>query len=253
MSDPRLDSLFAAFRRDGDPQQLAAVFDGTAPELLRVAVHLAGDVHQAEDLVQATFLKAIENRDRYDPALPVLPWLLGILANTARHERRQQRREVPPPTAGGVASPVPEQAADAERAARLHAALRALPEPYRQVLLLQVEHGLDSAAIAEITGRKPSTVRTQIARGMDLLRGALPVVAGALLATVASAAEPGLAGVRSTLLRHCAQTIHNAAPTAIVLGGVAMKKVLAVACGLLLLLAGWWIAASGDVRPSGRA
>lgn len=42
---------FLRFRKHGRPEDLAAVFDGTAAELLRVASHLGRDLHEAEDLV----------------------------------------------------------------------------------------------------------------------------------------------------------------------------------------------------------
>ena len=56
------DQLFARFCRHGDAAALGAVFDATATELLRIACHLAGNRADAEDLVQRTFLAAIESR-----------------------------------------------------------------------------------------------------------------------------------------------------------------------------------------------
>jgi RNA polymerase sigma factor (sigma-70 family) len=254
MIAPDLDASFAAFRRGGDPQHLAAVFDATAPELLRVAHHLAPDAHFAEDLVQTTFLVAIENRHRYDPELPVLPWLLGILANTARNERRRARRPLPSaPNALPVEAPTVDVAAADERSARLQDALRALPEPYRQVLLLQVDHGLDSGQIAEVTGRKPGTVRTQIARGMDLLRGALPLGAATVLAATSAPAAASLAllAMRSVVLQRAGDVAGAAsvATATSVYGGLVMKKVLTTAFVVVLLAAGigWWQANMGDV------
>jgi RNA polymerase sigma-70 factor (ECF subfamily) len=75
------DRCFARFRRGGDPRDLAAVFDRTAPEVWRVAAHLCRHRHDAEDAVQGTFLAAIEHRDDWDEARPLLPWLLGLLCN----------------------------------------------------------------------------------------------------------------------------------------------------------------------------
>ena len=66
MSRSPTDEAFARFQRTGEPQALAEVFDATAAELLRVANHLTADLHLAEDLVQASFLAAIESAER-DP------------------------------------------------------------------------------------------------------------------------------------------------------------------------------------------
>src|SRR5262245_41201396 len=89
-TDP--DGAFARYRACGDSRALAAVFDAVAPELLRIALHLTQDRHAAEDLVQSTFLVAIEDRARWDQQRGVVPWLLGILANRARRHRREQAR-----------------------------------------------------------------------------------------------------------------------------------------------------------------
>ena len=43
----REECWFERFRRNGDPAALAALFDRTAPELLRVALHLTRDPHRA--------------------------------------------------------------------------------------------------------------------------------------------------------------------------------------------------------------
>src|SRR5687768_3677050 len=88
------DRLFALFRRTGDPSALAEVFDRTAAEALRVALHLADSMHDAEDLVQQTFVAAIEDAHRYDPNRRFLPWLLGILAHQARSTRRSRKRRL---------------------------------------------------------------------------------------------------------------------------------------------------------------
>ncbi|MGB3967310.1 MAG: sigma factor, partial [Planctomycetota bacterium] len=86
------DRLFRRYRETGDPRLLGRVFDRTAPELLRVALHLTRDRHRAEDALQTTFLTAIEKAQLYDPRRPLLPWLLTILANHARELHRRDRR-----------------------------------------------------------------------------------------------------------------------------------------------------------------
>ena len=50
------------------------------------------------------------------------------------------------------------------------AAVEALPEPYREVLLLRLVHGLTPAAIAHTLGRAPGTVRFELKRKHDVLR-----------------------------------------------------------------------------------
>lgn len=239
------DVAFAEYRRTGKPERLAAVFDATVQELLRVAVYLAPERSVAEDLVQSTFLLAIEHRERYDDSQPLLPWLLGILANVARHERRKRR---PPPVTGGNAvgvDPVT-TAIGRELQERCAETLRGLPQPYRQVLLLRLEHGLDTAAIAEVTGSKQATVRTWIARGMELLRRALPVGVTGGIAVSANAASIGADAVlrlRAAVLPSLPASL--AVATVATAGtSLAMKKILVgISLGLVLLLG--WLALPG--------
>src|SRR5262245_63804224 len=73
--------LFDAFRTRGDVHALGELFDRVAPAVLRVALHLVRDAAAADDLLQGTFLKAIEHRDQWDAARPFLPWLCGVLHN----------------------------------------------------------------------------------------------------------------------------------------------------------------------------
>src|SRR5262245_39186939 len=96
MQGPTVEQLFARFRDRSDPQALAEVFDRTAPEVLRVALHLAGNPVDAEDLLQSTFASAIEGADSWDAARRLVPWLLGILTNHARHFRKHRHRAVVP-------------------------------------------------------------------------------------------------------------------------------------------------------------
>ena len=51
-NDRALDRLFERFRRRGDVEALGKLFDEAAPELYRVAVHLAADLHAAEDCTE---------------------------------------------------------------------------------------------------------------------------------------------------------------------------------------------------------
>ena len=169
----RIDRAFRRFQRQGDPDALAFVFDRAAPELARLAAHLAP--HAAEDVVQETFVFAIERVANFRQDERVLPWLVGILAHKAKEARRRQRRspdverlpapEVPPPL---------EDVARAELRDVLGAAIAALPARYRDVLEPQLREGLTPDAIAQRLGRSASTVRTQLSRGLERLRRLLP-------------------------------------------------------------------------------
>jgi RNA polymerase sigma-70 factor (ECF subfamily) len=240
-----VDRAFARYCRTGSPRALAAVYDRAAVELARIARHLAADAHEAEDLLQETFLVAIEQRRRYDPARAVVPWLLGILANLARRRRVARRR-----SAAAVAARAPAAAPDGdplahamrdELGASVRTEVRALPEPYRSVLVAHLERGLPAHAIAAERGCPPSTVRNQLMRGLDHLRRALP--AGLAATAAAGLSASALAGVRADLLRRAALgPPAHVALTGTSLGILAMKKILLTAAVLCASALALWIA-----------
>ncbi|HVS11918.1 MAG TPA: sigma-70 family RNA polymerase sigma factor, partial [Planctomycetota bacterium] len=135
MSDRHLDRLFQRFRARGDASALAELYDEVAPELLRISRHLVRDAVEAEDVLQSTFLAAIEAADSYDETRRVLPWLVGILARQAGLARRKRRREIEPDRIVRRPELDPStRAAEAEFSIDLERALHELPERYREVL-----------------------------------------------------------------------------------------------------------------------
>jgi RNA polymerase sigma-70 factor, ECF subfamily len=261
MERSEADRLFRAFVRGGDPRALGEVYDLLAPELLRLALHTTRDAAEAEDVLQATFVAAIERAASFDATRRVLPWLIGILAHEARKARARERRSPEPERL--VREPVADAALEAERAevlAHLDAALARLPEAFRPVLQLRLRHGLTVPEIAAALGRPPGTVRSQLARGTEALRRALPAgLADARVGALALVGAPtrGLAAVRSAVLEHGA-LLHGPLRLSTVIGGLlAVKKLVALV--LVLVLGSWlWQRAlpsseEADARPPAAA
>ncbi len=258
MRDQELDRLFERFRRRGDLPALGAVFDATAPELLRVAMSLVRDPGEADDLVQETFLTAIQRAGRYDAGRRLVPWLLGILVHHAQERRRLRRRELDPTRLATRAPLAPEaEAGERELEAELERALAELSARERGVLEAYLRHGKGAAEIASETGAAPGAVRMQIHRGLDRLRKALPV--GLALGGAAGAASAqGLAAVRSAVLRAgetAAKTLVAGGGSLLGAGtaGVLMAKKFVLAGIVAALAAGWFFLRSGDERAPGAA
>lgn len=244
------EQLFLRFRSTGDPQALGEVFDRTSAPLLSLALHLRGHPADAEDALQATFVTAIERATSWDAARPLLPWLLGILTLHCKKiaERRARRREIELPS--GEPIPDPESPLAASERRELVDSLRRhverLPVEQRQVLLLQLEHGLAPVEVAEVLGIPPGTVRMRLHRGIQQLRGLLP---GALVAMLlAMLPSRGVAAVRAEVVR---QAGHGAAMVGA--GVFGMKKLLWGAVLVVLLVgaaAPWWFPAAASTPPS---
>src|SRR5262245_50920393 len=200
MNERALDRLFRRFRDRHDGAALAAIFDATARELLDVACHLNRDPAQAEDLVQATFVAAIRGAARYDGSSPVKAWLYGILWREAARARRDAARAVDPgrlperrepqPLEGLLARELPEA---------LDAALERVPRRYREVLEPLLRDERPAGEIARALKRSPGTVRSQIHRGLEHLRRALP--AGLAPASGFAVLPRGLEALRGEVLK----------------------------------------------------
>src|SRR5262245_1774021 len=152
MSDAA-DREFARFRRTGDAQGLANAFDATAPELLRVASYLLPHA-DVEDAVHDAFVVAMSRHERWDAGRPLLPWLLGVLANEARSRRRRRRLQAAAATPAPAPAPDPvAEASSRELAERLEAALRSIDRDDGALLRLHLFDELSCREIGERLGR----------------------------------------------------------------------------------------------------
>lgn len=240
---------------------MAELFDRTAPTLLRVACHVARDLASAEDLVQQTFVTAIERWSRFDASRPVLPWLLGILANHSRNARRRVVRAgdlealpalEPVASGGGVVA----AAGLRELDGIVQRELDRLAEPYREVAILTLRHQLKPAEIARALGRSPGSVRVQLHRALEQLRQRLPrscSMASLVAPSLLSELGRGLAAVRASVVDAASEAAVGvasgvAAGSVITIGSwMAMKKGLVGAVLLVAAGAGalWWSDSNG--------
>ncbi len=247
-----IDRRFRRFCETGDPDALGDVFDATAGRLMRVALWLARNRNDAEDLLQRTFLQAIETREQFRIGEPVLPWLIGLLGNQTRKLRSERDRTA---ASRGLVDKVddPEVAvASRELAGAVKAVSNRLGEPYRDVLLLHLESGLNAKEIAARLDRPAGTVRTQLVRALELLRRRLPNGFVAGMVAITAPEVSALAGTREEIVRaaHAAvpASVASVAAAGLAVGGSIVAKKLAVAVSALALVGGITIWAMAAVR-----
>ncbi len=228
-----IDQDFLQYQKTGNPEHLAKVFDGTAARLLQLAEHMTPDANAADDLVQATFLTAIQRREAYKPTGHVLSWLFGILANEARVRRRAAGHNMD--SLGSSEELVdakqesPQAALERQELSReVKEAIAKLPKSYRPVLNLHLRYCLSPSEIAANLERPAGSVRKQIHRGLEMLRQSLPesLIAGAVVLTVPAT---GLAAMRETVLCKATVVAAKAASTSAALA----KLTLWTAAGTL--------------------
>lgn len=120
---------------------------------------------EVEDLVHDVFLLALNRLGQLRQPAAFGGWLAQIARNRASdfHRRPRETVELLEESHG---------ARDPDRMETLAAlaAIRALPEAYRETLILRLVEGMSGPEIAERTGLTPGSVRVNLHRGMKQLR-----------------------------------------------------------------------------------
>ena len=138
-----------------DEKEFESVYRDYFDLVYRYALALTRDVHAAEELTQETFFKAMQALDRFRGDSSVRTWLCSIAKNAYLS---QLRRKQPQPLDELSERPDEEEGPEAlalqkEESLRIHRALHALPEPYKEVFSLRVFGQLSFKEIAELFGK----------------------------------------------------------------------------------------------------
>jgi RNA polymerase sigma factor (sigma-70 family) len=143
--------------------------------LQALARSLAHGDSDADDLIQDTAAAALAHPP--DTSRPVKPWLVTVLLNRWRMDRRGRTRREAREHAVELASEAvldPPEAIDRARMLeRLASALVGLDEPFRVVVIRRYLDGKSAADIARQLGIPAATVRWRLKTGLDRLRAAL--------------------------------------------------------------------------------
>src|SRR5438309_1055208 len=144
--EPR--DIVAAARR-GDPPALAALYRAHSAAVFRLAYRLTGTREDAEDVVHDVFVGLPEALERYEERGSFTSWLKRVTARVAlmRLRARNRRREVAMEATLPTTDPPPDSANVA-----LRAAVDALPDPLRAVLVLKEVEGYSHAEVGELLG-----------------------------------------------------------------------------------------------------
>lgn len=144
--------------------RLEELLDRHEDTLFRAALAILGDVQEAEDAVQDTFLRYLEKRPELRGGDHEKAWLLKVTANRCKSILRTRRRR---PTVELLdIYPVPEE----EGSRELMEAILTLPANQRSAVHLHYYEGYTSEEIGAILGQRPGTVRSHLSRARDALR-----------------------------------------------------------------------------------
>ena len=153
--------------RDGDRSAFARLYTRYS-RMVHAIVLSRVPPAEADDLVQDVFLSAMRDLHGLRDERAFAGWLATIARNRANGWHRSAVEVVELPERGHEARQQEE-----EEARRALAAIRSLPEAYRETLMMRLVEGMTGPEIAARTGLTPDSVRVNLHRGMKLLREAL--------------------------------------------------------------------------------
>jgi RNA polymerase sigma-70 factor (ECF subfamily) len=158
-------------------------------DVFTLARYLMRNAADAEDAVQECYLRALRHFDSYrGPAMK--PWLLAILRNVCNAEFARRAAQPAPsaPDADALAEATPQwqepqRSPEAELLRRQDRAtirrlVAALPQPFREAVVLRDINDLSYREIAEVAGVPVGTVMSRLARARSMLRAAWNVEEG---------------------------------------------------------------------------
>jgi RNA polymerase sigma-70 factor (ECF subfamily) len=167
------DAMLVAAARDGDRAAFGRLYDRYA-RMVHGVLLAKVPVGEVDDLVQEVFLLALRRLATLREAGSFGAWLAAIARNLAND---YYRRSVPEePLADDASHNDVERknpGRDEDPAAAILDAITALPDAYRETLILRLVEGMTGPEIAARTGLTHGSVRVNLHRGMQQLRAKL--------------------------------------------------------------------------------
>ncbi|HUA92062.1 MAG TPA: sigma-70 family RNA polymerase sigma factor [Terracidiphilus sp.] len=136
-----------------------------------LAVRMTGDRGLAEEIAQDVFLDLDKHLGKIESPLHARLWLRRVaMSRTADALRRQRVRGMDLWVEVEESHGASAEVRQSPLGARLEALLATLPEPQRAALVLRYQEGLTPDEIAETCDAPLATVKSNLQRGLKLLR-----------------------------------------------------------------------------------
>lgn len=183
--------------RRGDKNAFGQLIEAYQGPVYNLAYRMLGNSGEAEEAAQEAFIRAYTRLDSYDPAHKFSTWLLSITSNYCIDQIRKRRavllsidEPLPPHPAlhsDNNKGPEAEYMAQ-EREQMVQSLMSALPEEYRQAVVLRYWYDMSYEEIAEVQETTVSAVKSRLFRARRILadasmeRGMAPAMAEAEVA-----------------------------------------------------------------------
>ena len=181
--DAAPDEALARAAAQGDDAACGELIRRYRDRIYRVAYSYVKDHEEALDITQETLLQMLEGLARFREQANFYTWLHRIAVNRCLDWGRERTRRPPPasldhPLDEGWVEPADSRAASRpdyvlmakELRSQIHAAIAAVPEVFRSVVLLADVEGLSIQEIADRLGCPVNTVKTRLYRGRLVIR-----------------------------------------------------------------------------------
>ncbi|MCO6456965.1 MAG: sigma-70 family RNA polymerase sigma factor [Pirellulaceae bacterium] len=163
---------------EGDARAFELLVRKYQGRLFNTMLHVTGSHEEAEDVVQDAFIQAFVKLDTFRRESAFYTWLYRIGFNVAISRKRRHRfedsvernRELKGEEPVDDGEPPGERLLREERIGQVHAALEALGEDHRAILVLREMEGCDYETIADILQLPVGTVRSRLHRARLQLR-----------------------------------------------------------------------------------
>lgn len=187
------DEAAVAEARRGNAEAYRLLVERHSRSIFKLAFRMTGNQHDAEDLVQETFLRACKQLDRFDGRAGFGTWLYRIAANCSvdliRSRTARERKQVSmhradddatdPLEAIAGSGPSPERLTMSGEIARLvRPAMAQLSKQERAAFVLRHYEGRSIEEISEILNVRPNAAKHSIFRAVQKLRRTLEPALG---------------------------------------------------------------------------
>lgn len=184
METAEADAQAVARARAGDPEAFQALVARHGRAVFRLAYRMTRNEHDAEDVVQETFLKAYRSLDRFEDRSQFGSWVYRIAANCAldllRARGRRDARLAPveddalEPLAGMASpDPAPDRLVESQRVRRrVEVAMARMSDLERSAFTLRHFEGLSIEEIGSALGLDTSAAKQSVFRAVRKVREA---------------------------------------------------------------------------------
>ncbi len=164
---PELFRLYCGIRRKMTREESITFYKAHAQRLYNISLRIVRDSAQAEEIMQDTILKFLTSEIRTADERQTNVWLTRVCIRRSIDALRKRKREklfIEEYTANSESSTDESLPESGITLAAVRKAIDSLPESSKLILNLVLVEGLDYEEIAEVTGEREGTLRTQFSR-----------------------------------------------------------------------------------------